>query len=356
MTKGSEFDFHQTGTASPVRGGGARLPFVRVNAVAPFVGFLGEMGAPVKRLLGEARIPESLLHDPEALVPVWAGYRFLERAARQERIGDLGVIVGRRASSFDLGAYGAALSQTSSVFEYLRVGVHLIGEHSSGTRLWLSAEGGSIRVNQYLVGRPSLGRCIADLYTLALTINMLRRFVGAAWCPDEVRLMAGDAQLLEDRGFFGDAPLVAGQRHTSFTVSRALLQLPVSQPRNGATPASDQNAIAGRPMPTDFRTSAEELILGLLGSGYPRIQAVAEAAGMSPRTIQRRLAEAGLTYKGLVSASRLRLAKAWLTESDLPIAEIAVRLGYVEASNFSRAFRRETGVSPAAYRRGASTR
>ena len=72
---------------------------------------------------------------------------------------------------------------------------------------------------------------------------------------------------------------------------------------------------------------------------------------MSLRTLQRRLTEAGMSYSALVAGSRLRMAKIWLSESDMPIAEIAATLGYNEASNFSRAFRRQTGLSPAAFRR-----
>jgi AraC-like DNA-binding protein len=296
-----------------------------------------------------------LLHEPEALMPMRTGYRFIELAARQERLQDIGVIVGQRASSFDLGVYGATLRQTATVLEYLRVGVRLIGEHSSGTRMWLSSADTSIRVNQYVVGHPGLGRCIADLYTLALTINMLRRFIGPGWYPGEVRLLAGDERLLGDGGAFGGAELIVGQRYTSFTVPRALVQLPVALQSAGSATGNGNAATTARPMPTNFRTSVEELILGLLGDGYPGIGATAEAAGMSSRTMQRRLAEAGVTYKELVSASRLRLARAWLAESDLPVHEIAARLGYSEASNFTRAFRRETGLSPAAYRRGLST-
>jgi AraC-like DNA-binding protein len=323
--------------------------------MAPFIDFLEGTGAPVERLLGQARIPGPLLQEPEALMPVWAAYRFAELAARQERLQDIGIIVGQRASSFDLGAYGATLRQTATVLEYLRVGVRLIGEHSSGTRMWLSSDDTSIRVNQHVVGHPGLGRCIADLYTLSLTINTLRRFVGAGWHPGEVRLLAGDERLLGDSDIFGDAELIVGQRYTSFTVPRRLVLLPVSPPSAGVAADGGNGTTAGRPMPTDFKTSAEELVLGLLGDGYPGIEAAAEAAGMSSRTMQRRLAEAGVTYKGLVSASRLRLARAWLAETDLPVSEIAARLGYNEASNFTRAFRRETGLSPATYRRGLST-
>jgi AraC-like DNA-binding protein len=280
-----------------------------------------------------------------------SGYRFVELAAREENMEDLGIVVGRRASAFDLGGYGAALQGTPTVREYLRIGMRLIGSHSSGTKFWLRPEGEVLRFNQHLTGPPSPGRCIADLYTLVITLSTLRRMIGPTWSPGEVRLMAGDEALLGDRDVFGDAPLITGQRHSSFTISRSLMQLRVPSGRAGATPGKVPLLVVSQPMPGDFKTSAEHLIALLLMDGYPSIQTAAEAAGMSARTLQRRLAEAGVTYSDLVSASRLRLARAWLTESDMPISEIANTLGYNDTSNFARAFRRQTGISPAAYRR-----
>ena len=329
---------------------GAPIPFTRANALAPFVDFLDEIGVPTDRLLRRARIPAKLLEEPEGLVPLYPAYRLIELAARQEYLEDLGIVVGRRASAFELGAYGVALQGASTVYQYIQLGIRLIGTHSSGTRFWLSAEGDVSRVNQYLKGPSGLGRCVADVYTLVLTINMLRRFVGPAWSPGEIRLMAGDEMLLGDRSALGDAPLITGQCHSSFTIPRPLMRLPV--PGAGAGSLMNEGVLSGegRPMPADFAASTEQLVVSLLAGGYPSIHAAAESAGMSSRTLQRRLAEAGMTYSGLVAASRVRLARDWLTESDMPIAEIAVGLGYADVSNFARAFRRETGISPRAFR------
>jgi AraC family transcriptional regulator len=43
-------------------------------------------------------------------------------------------------------------------------------------------------------------------------------------------------------------------------------------------------------------------------------------------------------------------AKRLLRDTDLPVGEIGVRIGFVDASHFTRAFRQETGRSPKAYR------
>jgi len=52
-------------------------------------------------------------------------------------------------------------------------------------------------------------------------------------------------------------------------------------------------------------------------------------------------------------AQRLAQARSWLAQSDLPIAELALRAGFSEQSALTRAMRKATGQTPAAYRRQA---
>jgi AraC-like DNA-binding protein len=313
--------------------------------------FLSEIGAPVETLLQQARVPVGLLNDPEGLVPLFPIYRFIELAARQERLEDLGVVAAQRTSTFDLGAYGVALQGATTVHEYLRIGIRLIGALSSGTRFWLDAEGDHLRINHHLKGPASFGRCVADAYTLMLAIDMLRRFVGPEWSPEEVRLMVGVEPVLGDWVNLGGARLITGQRHSSFTLARSLLNHPVPRPDAAMSGKKDAAPASGQPMPADFVTSSEQLVLSLLADGYPGIHAAAEAAGMTARTLQRRLADVGFTYSGLVAAARTRQAIELLTTTEMPIAEIAAELGYTDQSNFGRAFRRRTGMSPLVFRR-----
>ena len=80
------------------------------------------------------------------------------------------------------------------------------------------------------------------------------------------------------------------------------------------------------------------------------IDRIAESLGMSRRTLQRAIGREGLTYLGLVNEYRLRKARDWLDGSEKPVTEIALDLGYTDASNFSRAFRRHIGLTPTEYR------
>lgn len=62
-------------------------------------------------------------------------------------------------------------------------------------------------------------------------------------------------------------------------------------------------------------------------------------------------AELDTTPRAWLAELRLTRACEWLARAELPIAEIAHRAGYADQSAFTRAMRRATGLTPAAYRR-----
>lgn len=318
--------------------------------MAPFAALLDSIGAPTERLLSQSHIPLALLEDQEAFVPLNLAYRFVERSARAEGIDDFGRVVAERTTSFELGAYGKSLESASTVLEYLRLGIRLIGSVTGGQKIWLSTEQDRVRVSQCLPGLPGPGRCQGDLYSLVVTINTLRRFFGPDWHPDEVRLLAGVEGVVGDYSIFGDARVFTEQPYSSFTIPNRLVFLPF--PNSLRPSGQGGTALSGAEptMPKGFQESVELLVQTLLWDGYPDVHLAAEAAGMSPRTLQRRLAEIGLTYSQVVKGCRVRLAAEWLAESDSAIAEIAASLGYTSAANFARAFRQQTGMSPSFFR------
>jgi AraC-like DNA-binding protein len=78
---------------------------------------------------------------------------------------------------------------------------------------------------------------------------------------------------------------------------------------------------------------------------------VAQAAGMSERTLRRRLEGDGTSFSELVEEQRRDRALLLLRDPTLSLDEVAERLGYANVQSFDRAFQRWTAVTPAAYRR-----
>lgn len=92
-------------------------------------------------------------------------------------------------------------------------------------------------------------------------------------------------------------------------------------------------------------------LVPLIREGQTSLAALAEAHHMSARTLQRRLAEQGTSFQGLLDQTRRHLAERHLRDAQLDLAEIALLLGYSEQSAFTRAFRSWTGLAPAQWRR-----
>lgn len=87
-----------------------------------------------------------------------------------------------------------------------------------------------------------------------------------------------------------------------------------------------------------------------LSNGAPQAADVARDMGMSERTLYRRLAEEGLTFRDVLTEAQSSLAQELLRDSSSSIAEIAFLTGFSEQSTFSRAFKRWVGQAPAQFR------
>jgi len=74
---------------------------------------------------------------------------------------------------------------------------------------------------------------------------------------------------------------------------------------------------------------------------------------MTSRTLSRRLQGFGITYTELVNSVRKELTLQYLSKTTWSIADIAEHLGYLNASNFTRAFKHWTGQTPHDYRKKA---
>jgi AraC-like DNA-binding protein len=90
-----------------------------------------------------------------------------------------------------------------------------------------------------------------------------------------------------------------------------------------------------------------------LGRGEIGIAQVASRLSLTPRTLQRRLAAEGQSFKEALDEVRRELSRVYLRETRLSLTEVCYLLGYSDPSAFNRAFRRWTGVTPLEFRNGS---
>ena len=87
------------------------------------------------------------------------------------------------------------------------------------------------------------------------------------------------------------------------------------------------------------------------GPPFLDLAGTAKRLATSSRSLRRRLRDEGTSFRSLLDEVRSSLADEWLEDPRRSITEIGLDLGYTDAANFARAYRRTKGVSPSAARR-----
>jgi AraC-like DNA-binding protein len=92
------------------------------------------------------------------------------------------------------------------------------------------------------------------------------------------------------------------------------------------------------------------MLVERLGQSVLTLDAAAGALAVSRRTLIRRLAEEGASFRLILDDVRSDIARALLQDRSLSIADIAFFLQYSEPAAFHRSFGRWTGLTPHAFR------
>jgi AraC-like DNA-binding protein len=82
----------------------------------------------------------------------------------------------------------------------------------------------------------------------------------------------------------------------------------------------------------------------------PTLPSLAQGLDLPPRTLQRELGRAGLSYSHLLAEARCRSGVWRLLHTDASIAEVGFLSGFSDQPHFTRELQRRVGMTPAAYR------
>lgn len=195
---------------------------------------------------------------------------------------------------------------------------------------------------------------LADETAIAAFATIVRQLVNRKLAPTSVNFVnpaPADRRPYEE--FFG-CPVTFGGTLTCVTFPVSHLMLPIAHSDPGLRTLLENQAEALlRALPSNqgFDTQLKEALARSLHEGSPTLEHVAKRLAMSPRTLQRRLAEMELSFQHLLDRTRAELARGYLLQGNLTLSEIALLLGYSEQSAFNRAFKRWTGQTPKSVRK-----
>jgi AraC-like DNA-binding protein len=217
---------------------------------------------------------------------------------------------------------------------------------------------GQLILRRNIQWRPELQ--FADEYAMAELVHSARFMTQLDWVPRSVQFVHPEPPETRHLREFFRCPLHFGCASAGFTVDRETLAHPMvtADPALAAyfehqvSESLERFSPSEEPLVTQVRRALSEGFK----SGVPDLNQVARQLAMSPRTLRRRLEEAGTSFQQLLEETRCALARRYLKAMSLPLGEVAFLLGYSEPSAFHRAFRRWTGMTPQEYRQRAQPR
>lgn len=320
-----------------------RIPFIRASQAEPFLGPLRATGTRTVPLLESVGIaPDVVEEDPDTLVAEHAIWDLVDRCAHAAGSDAFGWETGVSSPIGELGVFGRRVREAPTLGAALDLFLNAAQEHSSHAQFSIGRRNGATWFCRHGIPSISVGAWQVELYVLGLMVHVARSALGAAWVPAALTLMQRPRRSLRLPAALSDSKATYGAKVTAIQLPREALGEPV--------PTRPALAVNEDPIPLDMKESVRIVLQHALPTGRAALKHTARLAGVNPRTLQRCLDREGVTFEQVLDDMRQEEALDGLTSSDITVASLADRLGYANASNFTRAFRRWTGVSPSAFR------
>jgi AraC-like DNA-binding protein len=340
-------------------------PLVRANVLAAFPAYVGSRGLDFVSLLNEVGLQLDEVKEPETLVSLNRVGRLFDNVAI--KLGDPAFGI-HYAEHFPQGATG--------LLGYLVLSAPTVRTSLSAAAEFLAVQ--TIPVDASFVEQGGLGylrwsfssafrepRVQFTGFTAAAFLLRLRFAAGTAWEPLTVNFDHGAPEALRAyKDFFG-ARVRFDQPDCGLVLDATVLSLPMRpQPlpvfaelkKLGMfvlTDLKQKGAVQARwddmTMAQRAQVEIERRLDGTVGENFDQ-PSIAEALGLSARQLQWELNSLETSYDKILVGIRTTLAERYLRETDQTLSQISTKLGFSEASAFTRWARRTFGQSPSAQR------
>lgn len=303
------------------------------------------------RLFREAGLDPVLLKQPDATVDTPAFTRLLQLVMRQTEDEFLGLGRGTKSKpgTFSMMAHavincpnlGKAIERSAQFYRIVDLPLELaLEEGSTESRLILRAT--SLEHDNILEA------------IIFISIRFWSWLTGRNLEPIAIQLDFPEPPQADEfrRAFRG--PVTYSNARNAVVFPTSWLSLPLVQnPLSLSKFLKDSIAliIVGNNQPIGLPDQIRAIISKGYGNTFPDFAQVCETLNMTPQTLRRRLKDENTSYQTIKDSIRQDAARYYLAKEELSIDEIALMMGFSEASSFHRAFKKWTGQTPASCRR-----
>ena len=320
------------------------LPLVRLQLLVPFLVELERRNIDATPALLAQNLTLESANSPDIFVSVHVMHRTAEALTEIANDPYLGITVGAQLDISNWSPFMEASVQAKNTAELLLMCAINATKDASSTALNLETSGDRTRFHVRRLHETKILPAQVDSFWIGILVALLERASGAGWQPEDVLAKVSEPKTIPDN-YHGIRVARGGTDGPSISFPSAWLFSPL-EPR--AT--SQKNALSGTPA-RSLVDSVKQTLTPHIGEPDLNVDRAAEICSLGRRALQRQLQNEGSTVKQVIVELRRERAITELTNSNRPIAEIASTVGFVDATIFSRAFKKWTGLSPLHYRK-----
>lgn len=324
------------------------IHLTRCQFLIPFAVIHNEIGAPTEALLAKFRLPTSLEEKADHFIPILPAIRFAEAAQRSQGLTDFGFRASRHLQFCHLSQkLRTIIGHSPTLFTALQQVCKWAPLEDTILSMWLERRDDTIRICSKLIGTTGLlhlehSQWLQNIFP----IHIVRQFAGPDWTPSTIAFEANYTPGRETQSFWPNTRFMSGQHASWIDVHVSQLCLPNLASELPPNPYEDEDQTS----PTEIVRTLKLMLPSYLDEGAPTITEIAEMAGISVRSFQRKLSGMGLSYSGLVDVIRFENAAKLLRDTEAKVIDVAFSSGYADPAHFTRAFRRISGVTPREFR------
>jgi AraC-like DNA-binding protein len=309
------------------------------------------------RMLRLAKLPASVLDDPNIMISADAVGWLLEESARLSGQEAFGLLLAETRGLANLGMLALVIRDEPTLRAAIQSSARYMRVHNAGVQLRLEDAADLVLLHVDMrFQRHGVWRQAIEMST-GVAIRAWRMLTRDSFRPVKVCFSHEPPASLEvHRRVLGTA-VDFSQEFNAIVCRRRDLDMPIpaADPKLAREMKRwlDLQLTGSRDEPLD---KARQVVRMLLPAGLCSVERVAQQLGMHRRTLNRHLAVGGESVTTIVNAVRGELAEEYLANSRRKVYEVAELLGFSSAGDFSRWFRRQFGKTPsdwaAHYRKG----
>jgi AraC-like DNA-binding protein len=332
----------------------AAPPQMRSRIVGLVLSYVRARGGDADGILRAIGLPASAEKDEEVVLGLPALHAFLDAAERESKDPFLGVHIAREYRRGIFGVMEYACRSAPDLREALMRIVRFASLMNDLVEITYEEDGGTATIEQRIAVSPlGLGRHANEFFAAGL-LEQSFLLCGQRCVPERVWFKHPKPRSVgELEKVFGTDRITFDAAANGAAIAARFLDLPVitsDPPLLGVLDRHAEDALAQRPAVVDFVAQVRARVGERLRDAPPALETIAGDLGLSPRTLQRRLTTEGTSFQKLLESAREELARTYVKEGAMPIADIALRLGYADSTAFLRAFKRWTGKTPKQFR------